>query len=155
MTGAARELRLLDLLRALEEARVDFIVFGAVALSFHGYVRATSDLDIVVDPNPDNLERLTRWLEADRAVLSLDPSRSVDGAAIRAGANATVLTSLGALDVIQRLPGLPPWNTLRARAGRFELDDLTLLVVDRETLVARKRARATHQDLADVERLEG
>ena len=154
MTGPDRELRVLDLLRALESAKVDYIVFGAVALSFYGYVRGTLDLEVVIDPSAGNLDRLTRWLESDGAVLGLDPSRPVDLDAVRAGSNTTVLTSFGALDLIQRLPGLPPWNVLRERASRFEVDELTLLVVDRETLVARKRARGTHQDLADIERLE-
>jgi len=39
-----------DLLRALQDARVDFVVVGAHAMAVHGVPRATGDLDVVVRP---------------------------------------------------------------------------------------------------------
>ena len=46
------------LLGALEQASVHFVVIGGFAVSAHGHLRATKDLDIVPDPDPENLERL-------------------------------------------------------------------------------------------------
>jgi hypothetical protein len=45
-------------LGALIEERVEFIVFGAIALMAHGLVRATQDLDIFVRPDAENVARL-------------------------------------------------------------------------------------------------
>ena len=151
-----RELRLIDLLGALEVAGLEFLVFGAVAGALHGHVRATVDLDVVVRPIASNLRRLTDWLQADGARLALNPDRAFGEEQARAvldGANATVLTSLGQLDAIQRLPGLAPWEQLAERAQRYEIDGRELRVVDRATLIARKRARATAQDLVDADAL--
>jgi len=70
------------------------------------------------------------------------------------GANATLLLDLGQLDTVQRLPGLAPWDQLRAAAEEYEVEGLRLRTVDRETLIQRKRARGTPQDHADVEAIQ-
>ncbi|HEV3070495.1 MAG TPA: hypothetical protein VGY76_03605 [Solirubrobacteraceae bacterium] len=56
-----------DLLFALCEAQVQFVVIGGVAVGVHGFVRATEDLDIVPDPAPENLARLARLLQELKA----------------------------------------------------------------------------------------
>jgi hypothetical protein len=43
---------------SLNDANVDYVVVGGVALNLHGLVRATEDLDIFVRPDPDNIDRL-------------------------------------------------------------------------------------------------
>lgn len=148
---------MLDLLASLREAEVDFLVFGAVALAFYGHVRGTQDLDVIVDPSPANLRRLVTWLGEHEARLALNPARQfgdTEAEAVRKGANATLMTDLGQLDIVQRLPGLGPWSVLRSAAEEYRIDDRTVLVIDRQTLIRRKRARATAQDLADVEAIE-
>jgi len=37
-----------------------FVVIGGVAVAAHGYVRGTADLDLVPDPDPENLKRTCR-----------------------------------------------------------------------------------------------
>ena len=66
----AEEERLRAVFRALGEQRVEYAVFGAVALGLHGLARTTADLDLFIRPTPENVERLKRAL---RAVFE-DPS---------------------------------------------------------------------------------
>jgi hypothetical protein len=47
-----------ELMEALVAAGVRFILIGGLAVGVHGAVRATRDMDIVPDPNSQNLERL-------------------------------------------------------------------------------------------------
>jgi hypothetical protein len=47
-----------ELLRRLGEAEARFVVVGGLALGAHGVVRGTKDIDIVVDPAPENLRRV-------------------------------------------------------------------------------------------------
>ena len=61
--------RLLSVFKALNEAGVDYAVFGAVALGLHGLARATADLDLFIRPDETNVERLKA---AFRSVFS-DP----------------------------------------------------------------------------------
>jgi hypothetical protein len=70
---------MLRVLRALEQEAVEYVLIGAAAMGFHGLVRATEDLDLLIHATPDNVERLKRAFraayEGDRHV---DEIRSAD-----------------------------------------------------------------------------
>jgi len=50
------------LMRALVDAGVKFVVIGGLAVTVHGHERFTADLDLVPDPNAENLRRLAAIL---------------------------------------------------------------------------------------------
>jgi predicted nucleotidyltransferase len=56
------ELDISGILAELNRDGVEFLVIGGVAVGFHGYVRATKDIDIVPAPDPRNLAKLARLL---------------------------------------------------------------------------------------------
>src|SRR5438105_3894845 len=45
-----------DLLQALEEENIRYLVVGGVAVVLHGFVRATVDLDLLVGLEPKNVD---------------------------------------------------------------------------------------------------
>ena len=47
-----------DFLRLLEHHSVKYVVVGGYALGYHGYVRATGDLDLFVELSESNADRL-------------------------------------------------------------------------------------------------
>lgn len=49
-----------DMLQALVDEKVRFLLVGAYALAAHGYPRATMDIDIWVMPSPDNADAVLR-----------------------------------------------------------------------------------------------
>lgn len=53
-----------QLLRRLAEADVRFVLIGGLALNAWGVVRGTKDVDIVADPDPENLRQLAELAEA-------------------------------------------------------------------------------------------
>lgn len=53
-----------DLLKLLNERRVNYAIIGAQACAAHGFVRATEDIDILIEPSIDNIDRLRAALEA-------------------------------------------------------------------------------------------
>lgn len=53
-----------ELLELLCAERVRFLIVGAHALAAHGRPRATGDLDVLVDPTPQNASRLATVLAA-------------------------------------------------------------------------------------------
>lgn len=65
-----------------------------------------------------------------------------------------MLTSLGQVDVVQRLPGLPDWSQLVEEAEVYEIEDMRVPVINRTTLIELKRLRGSHLDLADIEAIE-
>ena len=155
MSGLIVDLR--GLLRRLHEHDVDYVLFGALAMVFYGYVRNTEDLDIAIDPEPENLDRVTEWLQSIDAMLKLNPSRPFGARerwGMQKGSNATVVTSLGQVDVVQQLPGMPEWPQLIAEAELYEIEGMRVRVMNRRTLIELKRLRGSNQDLADIEAIE-
>ena len=51
---------ILRVLRGFEDERLEYVLVGAAALGFHGIVRATEDLDLLIRATEENVERLKR-----------------------------------------------------------------------------------------------
>ena len=64
---------LVSLCRSLNREGAQYIVIGGMAMIQAGFVRATEDIDLLVDTSPDNLPRLRRALSdlPDRAVRDM------------------------------------------------------------------------------------
>lgn len=67
---------LLSLCTALNDSGARYIVVGGMAVIQHGFVRATEDIDLLVDTSADNFARLQQALSVlpDRAILEVAPS---------------------------------------------------------------------------------
>jgi hypothetical protein len=48
--------------RALDEAGARYVLIGGFAVILHGGLRTTKDIDLLVDPDPANVDRLKRAL---------------------------------------------------------------------------------------------
>ena len=54
--------RVLDVCSALNRAEARYLVMGGIACILHGYVRATTDIDILIQRSKDNAERVLAGL---------------------------------------------------------------------------------------------
>jgi hypothetical protein len=151
------EFDLRSLLEALHQHHVRFVVIGGVAVAAHGFVRGTEDLDLVPDPDPENLGRLTEALSALESTLPTVGGRSFDPATdarvIRQGGNVTATTKFGALDVVQRAQGVPSYSQLTDDAVDSELLGIPVRVCSLARLREMKKAQSRTQDLLDLENL--
>lgn len=163
--SARRQVTELDadaILRVLVAHEADFVVIGGFLVAFHGYVRATKDIDIVPNPAFDNLERLWRALtELDARPLALDEIRReelpvpFDFEGLCTGGNWDLRTTYGRLDILQWLAALESYDQLRARAVVAVLPNVgEVAFASYEDLVALKRSAGRDQDLIDLEALE-
>jgi hypothetical protein len=55
---------------ALDEAEIPYMLVGSFASTLHGAPRMTQDIDIVIDPTPDGLDRFLAELGADDLYVS-------------------------------------------------------------------------------------
>ena len=53
-----------DLIKLLKDRSAEYMIIGAQACAAHGYVRATADLDILINATSENIERVRSALEA-------------------------------------------------------------------------------------------
>ena len=153
-----------DLLVALTDANVEFVVIGGVAVGVHGFVRATKDLDIVPDPALENLTRLAKLLaEIDAQHVGIEdfspdefPYDPTDPEQLAEGANFRLETSHGPLDILQWVSGVEadqayPELARQALAVRFRGAEIRICGI--EHLRAMKQAAGREQDLADLREL--
>ena len=138
-----------DLLRAFIEADVRFLVVGAYALAVHGRPRATGDLDVWVDPTPDNAARVMRALAAFGAPMA----ELSEGDFARPGVTYQMGIAPVRIDVLTELTGVTfadAWpGRVRAAFGEVNVD-----FIGREAFIRNKRATGRTKDLADIEGLE-
>jgi len=138
-----------DLLRALSDHDVRYLIVGAYALGVHGRPRATGDLDVWVDPTPDNAARVLRALGDFGAPLAQVTSEDFS----RPGIVFQMGVPPGRIDVMTELTGLffaDAWpRRVRAPFGAVEAN-----VLGRDDFLSNKRATGRAKDLADIEELE-
>lgn len=73
--SSGAEAFLARVVRALDSAAVPYMLAGSFASSHHGVPRATQDIDIVVDPSFDSLDRFLAALKGDDVYFDPDVAR--------------------------------------------------------------------------------
>ncbi len=147
------------LLAALEAAEIRYIVIGGFAVTAHGFSRTTKDLDIVPDPDLENLRRLAGVLAGVSAeVLGVEEfseeeivQPDVDGLAM--GGNFVLSTEHGRFDIMQLVSPDLEYGDLEEAAIEDEVFGHPVRFCGYEHLVAMKEAAGRDQDLIDLRRL--
>jgi predicted nucleotidyltransferase len=146
-----------EILRTLNEHRVDYVVIGGIAVQAHGYIRATRDLDIIVRPSILNVTRLSEAFTDLHAELRTPGTLVLtDPHQLRRAPVIPVMTSAGPLDVVnvEHVAGAPRnYEALREAALVVELEDLEVPVAGVSDLIRMKRAAGRTHDLMDIEAL--
>ena len=135
-----------DMLYALNDAKVEYLVIGAFALAAHGNTRATIDIDIWVRPTEENAHRVWKALEAfgaPRSKISVEDFLKSDtvfqiGVAPR---RIDLLTSISGVE----------FEVAWAQRKITRLDDqIEVAVLGREQLLINKLASGRPKDLLDA-----
>ena len=139
-----------DILSALSEEKVEFIIVGAYALGVHGLPRATGDIDIFVRPGRDNSIRLYNALirfGAPMDEISRDDFQEED-----------VVFQIGIvprrIDIITSIDGVT-FDEAYSDRITTTVDGLMLPVISVEKLIKNKVAAGRDKDLLDVKILKG
>jgi predicted nucleotidyltransferase len=155
--AADRPFRADEILRTLNENRVDYVVIGGIAVQAQGYIRATRDLDIIVRPTTLNLTRLSEAFGHLQAELRTPGTLALtDPHQLRRAPLIPVMTSAGPLDVVnvEHVAGAPrSYDRLREAALVVELGDLEVPIAGVSDLIRLKRAAGRPHDLMDIEAL--
>lgn len=146
-----------EILVAVSDHGVDFVVIGGIAVQAHGYIRATNDVDIVVEPRTLNLSRLSEALAALESELRTPGTLELtDPHQLRQAPLIPVMTRAGPLDVVnvEHVAGGPrSYEALRDAALRVDLRGREIAVAALPDLIRMKRAAGREQDLMDIEAL--
>lgn len=137
-----------DLLRNLSDARARYIVVGAYAVIYHAEPRYTKDLDIWIEPTPENATRVWQALIAFGAPLrSLRPADLLSPDAV-----LQIGVEPNRIDILSAVDGLTFDEAWKNRV-RTSYAGVPLFVLGRADLIRAKKAAGRPQDLLDVRRL--
>ncbi len=137
-----------DFLSLLNAHRVEYLLIGGYAVGYHGYPRATVDLDVWIASTPDNAQRTVAvlrefgftdpvltpelFLERDRIVrMGVPPFR---------------------IEIATTISGVEFDPCYRSRIDAV-IDGVPVPVIDLVSLRRNKRAAGRNKDLDDLENL--
>jgi len=136
------------LLESLAKAEVKFIVAGGLAVALNGFVRATEDVDILVEQAPENIKRLLAALASfgvgHARELSLEDFDQREGA----------------VRVVEDFP-LDIFTIMRGRRyadlihsiRQTRINDIEVNYLDAEALISIKENSHREKDQIDVSAL--
>ncbi len=139
-----------EMLSALCDAKADFIIVGAFSLAVHGNPRATGDIDILIRPSEENAVKVMAALRVFGAPLDqISPADLV---------HPETVFQIGVvprrIDILTALEGIADFDEAWETHIVVEVENLSLPVLGRDTLIKNKSALGRPQDLADVAWLE-
>ncbi len=138
-----------DMLQALADEKVRFLLVGAYALAAHGYLRATMDIDIWVMPSPWNADAVLRALRRFGA-----PLHDLTAADLQAeGTIFQIGVAPRRIDIITTASGLHFEETFE-RSLTVDIEGIEVHVPSLDDLIRNKRTAGRTKDLADAEALE-
>jgi hypothetical protein len=131
-----------ELVACLNAHGVEYLIIGAYAVAYHGYIRATSDMDIAVNPAPENATKLAASLK-DFAGVEVNPADIKEKTLIELGRDPN------SVDIITTMKGVP-WE--RAWSSRIvaKVGKQSAPILSRECLIENKLATGRERDYADL-----
>ena len=137
-----------EFLKLLNARRVEYLLIGGYAVAYHGYVRATADIDVWVAVNPKNADELVGALkEFGFHVPELKPEIFLkENQIIRLGVppvRIEILTSISGVNFAE----------CYAKRVTDTMDGVQINIISLPHLKLNKSAANRHKDLNDLENL--
>jgi nucleotidyltransferase DUF2204 len=139
-----------EVFRALNAERVRYVVFGGIAVLARGVTRTTEDLDLFLDPSPENIAATKRALQSvfdDPSLSELTETAMGDYGLIRYGPPSHDFV----IDLTTRIGDAFEFEDLEA--SPVELYGAPVPVATVRTLIEMKRGSQREKDRSDVVRL--
>ena len=134
-----------ELVAALNSQGVEYIIIGAYAVGQHGYVRATDDMDIAVNPTPENAAKLAAALKAFAGV-EVDPTEIKENTMIELGRDPN------SVDILTTIKGVS-WEKAWSTRVIHEVGEQSASFLSRECLIESKLAADRPKDHIDLQGL--
>ena len=123
---------------------VRYVLIGGFAVILHGFVRATKDIDLLVDASAENVQRLKRAMAflPDKAIDLIADDEIERYKVVRIADEIVV-------DLLQQACGIDFARAAEEGIEIHEIDGVSIPVARKELLIATKQT-ARPSDAADV-----
>jgi len=135
-------------LKLLNAHQAEYLLVGGYAVGYHGYPRATADIDIWVAIGPDNADKIVAVLkEFGFDLPELTPELFLkEGQIIRLGVPPV------RIEIITTISGVK-FSQCYAKRITDKLDGVNVNLICLDHLKRNKKAAGRHKDMADIENL--
>lgn len=144
-----RDQDILKFFRDLEMKNVKYLLVGGFAMAFHGYVRATHDLDLWIKDDQENIERLKEVL-SENGVVGINQTRELK--LVAGFTQFHIGTSGFVLDLMTSLKAFTSFDFDqcydRAKAGEF--NGVHFKVIHASDLLKEKETINRPKDQGDI-----
>ncbi len=137
-----------ELLQILYETEVRYLVAGGYAVIHHSQPRYTKDLDIWIEPSPENAKKL--MLAFSRFGIPLLSLTEQDFTS--PGIQLNVGVAPCEIDFLTSIPGLD-FDTAWTNRVESTEDDFKIYYLGKADLITAKQTSGRLQDLADIDEL--
>jgi len=138
-----------ELLKLFNKNNVKYLLIGGYAVSIHGYIRATNDINLAVASDAENARNIMAALtefgfgSAGISVELFTRDRNV----VRMGVPPVKI------EILNYLEG-PGFDAAYGRRKTVEVENISINVIGLDDLYANKSAVGRPQDLVDVDKLK-
>jgi hypothetical protein len=139
----------LDIIRALFDAEARFIIVGAYAVNIYLDPRATGDLDVWVEPSPENATKVMRALGEFGAPINDLTESDFDSP----GTTFQIGIPPRRIDLLTEISGIRFEEAWKDHS-MFPFGPFTVPFLSKAALIKNKRAAGRPKDLADLSALE-
>jgi predicted nucleotidyltransferase len=137
-----------EFLRLLNAKGVDYLVVGAYAVNYHGYIRSTDDIDLWVAINPDNARRLVDALKG----FGFDLPNVNIGLFLKPDKMVRMGRPPVRIEIATTISGVQ-YDACRQHAIEAKLGNVPVKILSLADLRANKEAAGRSKDLVDLEHL--
>lgn len=140
-----------DFLKLLNSKQVEYLLIGGYAVGYHGYSRATADMDIWVAINPDNAQKIVE-------VISEFFGFQVEGATPELFLQENKVARMGVppfrIELLTTISGVRFAECYAERIVDKLEDDIEVNIISLKHLKINKKESGRLKDLNDLEHLE-
>jgi hypothetical protein len=143
--------KLTAMIRALHDAKVEFLVVGGVSAVLNGVPVNTFDVDVVHRRTSENVDRILPVLEALDAVYRIQPERRLRPGrqALMSTGHQTLLTKYGPLDLLGTIGTDLGYEELVPRSTEILIaEGVRVRILNLETLIEVKEQLNGDKDRA-------
>jgi len=137
-----------EFLKLLNAKNTEYLIVGGYAVGYHGYPRATNDIDVWVAVKPENAERIVSVLQE----FGFDAS----GLSTAMFLEENQIIRLGVppmrIEILTGISGITFDECYLKRASDI-IDGVPVNIIDLQNLKLNKKASGRHKDLDDLENL--
>jgi predicted nucleotidyltransferase len=137
-----------EFLALLNSAKIEYLVIGGYAVSFHGYPRPTGDLDIWIAIPTDHAASILKVL----ASFGFGAAGATPEAFLTPGFTVRMGHPPVRIEIMNSISGVD-FRECYSRRLQTAMDGVPVNIITREDLLANKRAAGREKDLNDLKHL--